>query len=96
MIKTSFSLTAAALFLAAAPQVAAAAEDATFAHKGVSYSYTTEDAAGEKVIRGTAYAGSVPFELHVRKKSVTGTFNYQPIEFTLKDVEKLGIIPDVK
>jgi hypothetical protein len=96
MNKTSFSLTAAAFFAVAAPQIASAAEGASFAHKGVNYAYTTEETGGEKVIRGTAYAGAVPFELHVHKKSVTGTFNNQPVEFTLKDVQKLGIVTDAK
>ncbi|MEO0032908.1 MAG: hypothetical protein RIS94_2666 [Pseudomonadota bacterium] len=95
MFNAYFSLAAATLALAA-PAVANAAEDAAFAHKGVQYSYTTEDASGEKVIRGTAYAGKVPFELHVRKKIVTGTFNNQPVEFRLADVKKMGIDVDAK
>lgn len=89
MIKLSYFAAAAVAFLAA--PAAFAAEDGAFAHKGVQYSYTTEDTAGEKVIRGTAYAGKVPFELHVRKKTVTGTFNNRPVEFRLADVKKMGI-----
>ena len=42
-------------------------------------------------MRGTAYAGKVPFELHIHKKTVTGTFNNKPVEFDLADVQKLGI-----
>ncbi|MDF8333966.1 hypothetical protein [Novosphingobium cyanobacteriorum] len=91
MIKLSYFAAAAVAFLAAPAAFAAEAEDGAFAHKGVQYSYTTEEAAGEKVIRGTAYAGKVPFELHVRKKTVTGTFNNRPVEFRLADVKKLGI-----
>jgi hypothetical protein len=91
MIKTS--LIAATLLVAAAPTLAfAAAEDAgQFTHKGVDYSYTTEDKAGDKIVRGTAYAGKVPFELHIHKKTVTGTFNNKPVEFELSDVKKLGL-----
>lgn len=94
MIKLSYFAAAAIAFLAA--PAAFAAEDGAFSHKGVQYSYTSEDAAGEKVIKGTAYAGKVPFELHVRKKTVTGTFNHQPVEFRLSDVKKLGFDTDAK
>ncbi len=91
MLKTV--LIAATLVVSAAPALAlAAAGDAgTFTNKGVDYSYTTEDKGGDKVVRGTAYAGKVPFELHIHKKTVTGTFNNKPIEFQLNDVQKLGI-----
>ncbi|WP_226016872.1 hypothetical protein [Novosphingobium sp. FKTRR1] len=88
MIKTILAATALTV-AAAAPAIAA--EDGSFNHKGVAYNYTTEDKAGEKIVRGTAYAGKVPFELHIKKKSVTGTFNNKPVEFRLADVQKLGI-----
>ena len=91
MIKSS--LFAATLLVAAAPTLALAAGDEAgkFTHKGVDYIYTTEDQGGEKVVRGTAYAGKVPFELHIHKKTVTGTFNNKPVEFELADVQKMGL-----
>ena len=91
MLKTS--LIAATLLTAAAPTLALAASDdaGQFTHKGVDYNYTTEDKGGDKVVRGTAYAGKVPFELHIHKKTVTGTFNNKPVEFELSDVKKLGL-----
>ena len=91
MIKSS--LLTATLLLTAVPTVALAAGDdaGKFTHKGVDYSYTTEDKGGDKVVRGTAYAGKVPFELHIHKKTVTGTFNDKPVEFELADVQKMGI-----
>ena len=82
---------AAALVLAAPAVASAEAQADSFAYKGVSYSYTTETKGEEKIVRGTAYAGKVPFELHIRKKSVEGTFNDRPVSFTLNDVKKLGI-----
>ncbi|MCH7627249.1 MAG: hypothetical protein IH997_00850 [Proteobacteria bacterium] len=91
MIKT-FALTAAALIVAA-PAVASAE---TFKHKGVEYSYTTEEQNGEKVLRGTAYSGKVPFELRVRKKTVDGTFNNKPVSFSLTEAKKAGLIADAK
>lgn len=90
--KTAFL--AASLLVAAAPAVAFAAgagEDGAFTHKGVDYNYSTEEKGGEKIVKGTAYAGKVPFELHIRKKTVTGTFNNKPVEFELSDVKKLGL-----
>ena len=91
MIKTT--LLTATLLAVAAPSLALAADNAAtqFNHKGVDYSYTSEDKAGDRVVRGTAYAGKVPFELHIHKKTVTGTFNNKPVEFDLADVKKLGI-----
>jgi hypothetical protein len=91
MFKTS--LIAATLIAAVAPTLALAATDAPakFSHKGVEYNYTTVEQGGEKVVRGTAYAGTVPFELHIHKKTVTGTFNNRPVEFDLAEVKALGI-----
>ncbi len=82
-----------ATLLAFAPAAAFAADQQTgeFTNKGVDYHYTTEDKSGDKIVRGTAYAGTVPFELHIHKKTVTGTFNNKPVEFDLADVKKLGI-----
>jgi len=91
MIKTV--VLAATVLLAAAP---AAASAEAFKHKGVEYNYTTENEAGEQVLRGTAYSGKVPFELHVRKKSVEGTFNNKPVSFSLADAKKAGLIVDAK
>jgi hypothetical protein len=93
----------AVVLLAAAP-VAAHAEAITttpgaadsFAYKGVNYSYTTETKGAEKIVRGTAYAGKMPFELHIRKKSVEGTFNDRPVSFSLNDVKKMGITVEEK
>jgi hypothetical protein len=88
----SFSLIATA-FVLAAPNVASASETAAnqFSHEGVTYQYTTEVVGGERVIRGSAFAGKVPFELHVHKNIVTGTFNHQPVEFTQTEAKSMGI-----
>jgi hypothetical protein len=90
----TLSLLAATVLAATAPSLALAAGNETgqFTNKGVDYSYTTEDkAGGDKIVRGTAYAGKVPFELHIHKKTVTGTFNNKPVEFELSDVKKMGL-----
>ena len=91
MIK--LALLSAILLAASVPALAlAAADDAgQFTHKGVDYHYTTEDSAGDRVVRGTAYAGKVPFELHIHKKTVTGTFNSKPVEFDLAEAKQLGL-----
>lgn len=84
---------AAAAFVLAVPVVASANEATAsqFSHDGVTYQYTTEVIAGERVIRGSAFAGKVPFELHVRKNLVTGTFDHQPVEFTQAEAKAMGI-----
>jgi hypothetical protein len=91
MIK--IALLSATLLAVAAPAMAIAASDdaGQFTNKGVDYKYTTEEKGGDQIVRGTAYAGKVPFELHIHKKTVTGTFNNKPVEFELSDVKKMGI-----
>lgn len=97
MIHFNTSIAAAAILLAA-PGIATAETSAptTFHNQGVEYSYTTETTGNEQIVRGTAYAGSVPFELHIKKKVVEGTFNHQPVTFSFDQVKKLGLIPDAK
>lgn len=89
MIK--FFATAAIAFLAA-PVVAIAAEaDAgSFTYKGVKYDYTAEQQGEVKVLKGSAYAGKVPFELRVSKRAVTGNFNGRPVSFDVKDVKPIA------
>lgn len=90
---SKFSLLVAAVAATMAPAVAFAADAGAtrFNHKGVDYQYTKVEASGDTVVKGTAYAGTVPFELHIHKKNVTGTFNNAPVEFTLDEVKTLGI-----
>ena len=90
----SFQIAAAALLIAA--PVVATAKDADsanqFSHQGVTYQYTTEVTGSERIIRGSAFAGKVPFELHVKGKVVSGTFNHQPVEFTQAEAKSMGIL----
>jgi len=91
MFNSSFAITAAALLLAA-PAVATAAEaDAgSFTYQGVKYDYTAEQQGEVKVLKGSAYAGKVPFELRVTKRTVTGRFNGRPVSFDVKDVKPIA------
>jgi len=92
MFNSSFAITAAALLLAAPAAVANAAEpDAgTFTYQGVKYDYTAEQKGDVKVLKGSAYAGKVPFELRVNKRTVTGRFNGRPVSFDVKDVKPIA------
>lgn len=92
MIKTTFAFAAALAFVPAVAQADEIANTEAFTHKGVDYSYTTEVKGDTKIVRGTAYAGKVPFELRVKNKSVDGTFNNRPVHFELRDVQKLGLL----
>lgn len=91
MFLKTFQIAAAAALIAA-PALAHADEAGTsFTHEGVTYQYTTQVANGERVIRGSAFGGKAPFELHVRGRYVTGTFNHQAVEFTKAEAKAAGI-----
>lgn len=85
-------LTAAALAavaFTATPVLAAEPEVGSFTHQGVKYDYTAEQQGDVKVLKGSAYAGKVPFELRVTKRTVTGRFNGRPVTFDIKDVKPI-------
>jgi hypothetical protein len=88
MIKTV--LAAAAAVLIATPVFAAEPETGSFTYQGVKYDYTAEQQGEVKVLKGSAYAGKVPFELKVTKRSVTGRFNGRPVSFDVKDVKPIA------
>lgn len=91
MFIKSFQIAAAAALVAVPALAHAESAGAQFTHEGVTYTYTTQVANGERVIRGTAFNGKAPFELHVRGRYVTGTFNSTPVEFTQAEAKALGI-----
>ncbi len=88
MIKTV--LAAAAAVLIATPVFAAEPETGSFTYQGVKYDYTAEQQGEVKVLKGSAYAGKVPFELKVTKRSVTGRVNGRPVSFDVKDVKPIA------
>lgn len=91
MLIKSFHIAAAAALFAVPALAHADSAAQQFTHEGVTYTYTSEEANGERVIRGTAFNGKAPFELHVRGRFVTGTFNSQAVEFTQAEAKALGI-----
>lgn len=91
MFLKSFQIAAAAALIAVPALAQAEDAGAKFTHEGVTYVYTTQVANGERVIKGSAFNGKAPFELHVRGRYVTGTFNSQPVEFTQAEAKALGI-----
>lgn len=88
MIKTAFAFAAAALV--SVPAIAAEPEAGSFTYQGVKYDYTAEQQGEVKVLKGSAYAGKVPFELRVTKRTVTGRFNGRPVTFDVKDVKPIA------
>ncbi|OYW49742.1 MAG: hypothetical protein B7Y36_01815 [Novosphingobium sp. 28-62-57] len=88
MIKTAIALAAAVLV--SAPAIAAEGETGSFTYQGVKYDYTAEQQGEVKVLKGSAYAGKVPFELRVTKRTVTGRFNGRPVTFDVKDVKPIA------
>lgn len=91
MFLKSFQIAAAAALIAAPALAHADNTGAQFTHEGVTYVYTTQVSNGERVIKGSAFNGKAPFELHMRGRYVTGTFNHQAVEFTQADAKALGI-----
>jgi hypothetical protein len=82
--KTSktFALATAALLLPAA----AHAEEVAFERDGVTYAYTTTVENGRTVITGKANE-RVPFRLVVRGQRVTGVYNGNPVEFSIREAK---------
>ena len=87
MFKISIAAAALATTLVAVPAFAAEPEVGSFTYEGVKYDYTAEQKGDVKVLKGSAYAGKVPFELRVTKRAVTGRFNGRPIAFDVKEVK---------
>ncbi len=86
-LTAAFALTVPGIALADAP------EPISFVHNGVEYSYTIAQQGEARVLTGAANHGAVPFRLRVSGKRVSGTFNGQPIEFSLRDVQhQQGIV----
>ena len=84
MFKTFF----AAAALLAVPTAAIA--DESFIYQGVNYTYTVETKGDLRILRGSADQGARPFVLKVSKSDVSGTFNGNQVEFSLKDVKPLA------
>lgn len=70
-----FALATAALGLA----TAANAETISFKRGGVNYEYTSTVQNGRTILAGTA--DRVPFRFVVRGRTVTGHYDYRPVEF---------------
>ena len=83
MMKTLF----AAVALAAVPTLAHA--DESFSYKGSTYTYSVEEKGDLRILRGTADKGRVPFVLKISKSGVSGSYDGQPVEFSLNDVKPL-------
>jgi len=87
MIK--FLIAAACMVLPAV----ASAEDLPqhhFTHEGVDYDYTVTSKGNQRILRGTAYHGRMPFELHVSKVGVNGYFGEDLVDFSMSEVQRSG------
>ena len=94
MIKFSTILAAGILALNATVAMAAPAPT-TLEHQGVRYTYTVEQNGEGRTIRGTTNTSSKPFVLYVSKRTVTGTVDGNPVEFSLRDVKRLRGVVEV-
>ncbi len=92
---TKIFKTIAAITTAFIPVIAHAetSEPHSFAYRGETYTYTTEQVGDKKVLRGQVIDTRAPFELRVGDKWVEGTVNGNPVSFPLKSVQRLrGIV----
>ena len=78
----AFALATSALLLPAA----AHAEEQTIERDGVTYVYTVKTDKNRTVITGTADS-ITPFRLVVRGQRVTGEYNHNQTDFSLRDVK---------
>lgn len=95
MTKMTF-ITAAALALV--PATAALAEPSapiSFDHQGYSYTYTVDQKADTRIIRGVVTNTGKPFTLYVAKSRVSGFVDGQPVSFPLSAVKPLHGTVDV-
>ena len=99
MIKFSTFLAAGILAMNATVAMAAPSTTTvattTMEHQGVRYTYTVEQNGEGRTIRGTTNTSSKPFVLYVSKRTVTGTVDGNPVEFSLRDVKRLRGVVEV-
>lgn len=69
--------------------ISAPAETQTFVHDGVTYTYSVEQKANSRVLRGTAGKSGEPFVLYVTDRKISGTVNGRYVSFTPSDVKPL-------
>ena len=79
---TRLLFAAAAAALIAAPAIAKEPTARSFVRDGVTYSYTSFEKDGARVLEGTA--NGAPFTFEVRGTQVIGTADGQPVAFTIK------------
>ncbi len=87
----ALSITAALVFTSmSAVAIAEPAASASFVHDGQTYTYSVEQKANTRVIRGTAEKSGKPFVLYVSAKKVTGTVDGRYVSFSRSDVKTLA------
>ncbi len=90
MFKSVSITVALALTCVSNVAISAPAPTTTFVHDGQTYTYSVEQKANSRVIRGTVGKSGEPFILYVSEKTVTGTVNGRPVSFARSEVKKLA------
>lgn len=90
MLKTPSITAAFALATISTAAIASPAETHSFVHDGESYSYSIEQKANTRVIRGKVDKTGQSFVLYVGDRRVTGTVNGRPVSFERSEVKKLA------
>ena len=93
MRRSIIPLSAALVLVIPGIALADAPEAISFVHNGVDYNYTVAQDGNARVLTGSAHHGAVPFALRVSTKRVSGTYDNQPVDFALRDVQhQSGIV----
>ncbi len=93
MLKFYSAIVAMTLVLVPVTVSAETSEPVSFKHAGETYTYTVEQVGSTRVLRGEFGSSRAPFVLRVGKRTVTGTVNGNPVEFSRRSVSRVkGIV----
>lgn len=89
MLKSLSVVAAVATASFSSVAMSAPAETQTFVHDGVTYTYSVEQKANSRVLRGTSGKSGEPFVLYVTDRKITGTVNGRYVSFLPSEVKPL-------
>lgn len=90
MLKTSSIIAAFTLATISTAAIASPTETHSFDYDGKSYTYSVEQKANARIIRGKVEKTGESFVLYVGDRRVTGTVDGRPVSFERSEVKKLA------
>jgi hypothetical protein len=89
MLKSIFIVVSLATAGISSAAISVPNETQAFVHDGVTYTYTVEQKANSRVLRGIAGKSGEPFVLYVSDRKITGTVNGHYVSFKPSEVKPL-------